>query len=232
MAREADEPRKRRQYTIEERDGILEAAAEVGVVEAARRHGVPQTTVSNWLNRDATKVAAKKAESEGATKMAANKVRSTATVAARRQAKAATVAAKKSTATVAARRQAVKAATVVTKALKSTRKKGPTLVPESAPATEPMEMAPAAPTSSRKRVARSYTPSEKAVALEDAATLGVCAASKKGGMSRFSIYEWQRKLDKANAGKGPSPTSGPAPKEIEEQRDREIAIASTIASRG
>ncbi len=212
MAREADEPRKRRQYTIEERDGILEAAAEVGVVEAARRHGVPQTTVSNWLNRDATKVAAKKAESEGATKMAANKVRSTATVA--------------------ARRQAVKAATVVTKALKSTRKKGPTLVPESAPATEPMEMAPAAPTSSRKRVARSYTPSEKAVALEDAATLGVCAASKKGGMSRFSIYEWQRKLDKANAGKGPSPTSGPAPKEIEEQRDREIAIASTIASRG
>lgn len=61
MTLETDEPRKRRQYTAEEREEILEAVDEVGVVEAARRHGVPQTTVSNWLHRDAAKVAATKA---------------------------------------------------------------------------------------------------------------------------------------------------------------------------
>jgi transposase InsO family protein len=73
-----------------------------------------------------------------------------------------------------------------------------------------------------RKVAHSYTPSEKAEALEHAAAHGVSAASKQHGMSRFSLYAWQRQLQKANAGEGPSPTSGPAPAEIEEQRDREI----------
>jgi transposase InsO family protein len=41
-------------------------------------------------------------------------------------------------------------------------------------------------------------------------------------VSRFSIYDWKRKLEKAAVGEGPSPTSGPAPSEIEAQRDREI----------
>jgi transposase len=50
----------------------------------------------------------------------------------------------------------------------------------------------------------------------------VSAASEKLGISRFSIYDWKRKVEKAAAGEGPSPTSGPAPQEIEEQRDREI----------
>jgi transposase len=79
----------------------------------------------------------------------------------------------------------------------------------------------ALPNSLLKRVARSYMPSEKAQALEEAATHGVSAASDKPGMSRFSIYDWQRKLAKAAAGGGPSPTSGPAPQAIEEQRNRE-----------
>ncbi|HUC07538.1 MAG TPA: integrase core domain-containing protein [Solirubrobacterales bacterium] len=73
-----------------------------------------------------------------------------------------------------------------------------------------------------KRVARSYTPSEKAAALEKAAAHGVSAASDELGISRFSIYDWQRKLKKAAAGEGPSPTSGPSPQTIEEQRDQEI----------
>lgn len=81
-----------------------------------------------------------------------------------------------------------------------------------------------APTTRRfaPRVAKIYTPSQKAVALEDAAKDGVTAASKKNGVSRFTIYEWQRKVKKAAAGEGPSPTSGPAPKDIEERRDAEI----------
>lgn len=74
----------------------------------------------------------------------------------------------------------------------------------------------------RSRVAKVYTPSQKAVVLEDAAKDGVTAASNKHGISRFSIYDWQRRLRKAAAGEGPSPTSGPGPKDIEQQRDAEI----------
>ena len=72
------------------------------------------------------------------------------------------------------------------------------------------------------RVAKVYTPSQKAVVLEDAAKDGVTAASKKHGISRFSIYDWQRRVKKAAAGEGPSPTSGPAPKDVEAARDAEI----------
>ena len=72
------------------------------------------------------------------------------------------------------------------------------------------------------RVAKIYTPSQKAEILEDAATDGVTAAAKKYEVSRFSIYDWQRKVAKAAVGEGPSPTSGPAPKDIEAQRDAEI----------
>lgn len=89
-------------------------------------------------------------------------------------------------------------------------------VPESPPP------APPARRTLRSRVAKVYTPSQKALVLEDAAKDGVTAAAKKHGISRFSIYDWQRRLTKAAAGEGPSPTSGPAPKDIEQQRDAEI----------
>jgi len=97
-----------------------------------------------------------------------------------------------------------------------------------APASEPEPSHPrAAPRvqhSSRrgKKVAKSYTPSQKAVILEDAAAKGVAAASTKHGVSRFSIYDWMRKVKKAAIGQGPSPTSGPSTQEIEDKRDAEI----------
>jgi transposase InsO family protein len=50
----------------------------------------------------------------------------------------------------------------------------------------------------------------------------VTKAAEHFAISRFSLYEWRRKLKKAAAGEGPSPTTGPAPAQIEEQRDREI----------
>ena len=78
------------------------------------------------------------------------------------------------------------------------------------------------PSPKKKKVARHYTPSEKAVILEYAAAHGVSAAQKKHGASRFAIYDWQRKLKAALEGKGPSPTSGPDPDAMREQRDREI----------
>ena len=72
----------------------------------------------------------------------------------------------------------------------------------------------------KPRIAKAYTPTQKAQVLEHASTHGVTAASEKFGISRFSIYDWQRKLAKAAKGEGPSPTSGPAPQEIEAKRDR------------
>ena len=48
------------------------------------------------------------------------------------------------------------------------------------------------------------------------------AASKEFGVSRFSIYDWQRKVEKAARGQGPLLTSGPAPSELEARRDEEM----------
>lgn len=216
MAMDVAEPRKRRRYTTAKRVEILKAVDEVGVVEGARRHDVPPSTVSNWLHRDAAKVAkgtaAPKAVSEnedgsatarakrkrrGAQEAAAPEVLATKVVAAA-EPPASSVANAAATPKTAAPKVASKAKTMLPK-----------------PGT-------ALPDSLVKRVARSYTPSEKAQALEHAAAHGVSASSDKFNISRFSIYDWQRKLRKAAAGEGPSPTSGPAPQQIEEQRDREI----------
>ena len=48
--------------------------------------------------------------------------------------------------------------------------------------------------SSKKKIARCYKPSLKARILEYSAENGVTAASKEFGVTRFSIYEWQRQL--------------------------------------
>jgi putative transposase len=87
---------------------------------------------------------------------------------------------------------------------------------------EPKAAVPAARRTLKSRVAKVYTPSQKAVILEDAAKDGITAAAKKHGVSRFAIYAWDRKVAKAATGDSPSPTAGPAPKEIEAQRDKEI----------
>ena len=72
------------------------------------------------------------------------------------------------------------------------------------------------------QVAKIYTPSQKAEILEHAASEGVTAAHKKYNVSRYTIYDWQRKLRLATEGKGASPVSGPEPRDVEAQRDKEI----------
>src|SRR5689334_9530676 len=150
--------KRRREYTTAERDAVLAEVEALGVTEAARKHGVPQPTVSGWLRRAATSRSGA-ASSSGA------------------------------------------AASIP---------KPPPAPPEQSTDANPA------------RVAKVYTPSQKAVILEAAATDGVTAASTKHGVSRFSIYEWRRQVKKAAAGEAPSPTSGPAPMDVEEKRDAEI----------
>jgi len=77
-------------------------------------------------------------------------------------------------------------------------------------------------TGGEQRKARSYTPSQRAQILEYAAAHSVTEASSHFHVSRFSIYEWRRKVKKAAAGEGDDPTSGPSSHDIESQRDQEI----------
>jgi transposase InsO family protein len=99
-------------------------------------------------------------------------------------------------------------------------------VPEpAAPTATEAEVAPAEESDGRRRtkhVARLWTPSQKAEILEYAAAHTISAASRKFGASRFAIYSWRRQLERAAVGEGPSPTSGPAPADIEAQRDDEV----------
>jgi putative transposase len=75
---------------------------------------------------------------------------------------------------------------------------------------------------SKPHVAKRYSPSEKAEIVEYAAAHGVSSAAEKFGCSRFGIYEWRRKVERAARGEGASPTSGEPSTAIEARRDQEI----------
>jgi transposase InsO family protein len=90
------------------------------------------------------------------------------------------------------------------------------------PAPQSSVESPSVEPAPKSRVAKRYTPSQKAEILEYAAAHTVTEASRYFEVSRYSIYDWRRKVAKAAKGEGPSPTSGPSPSEIEERRDREI----------
>lgn len=77
-------------------------------------------------------------------------------------------------------------------------------------------------TFNKRAVARRYTPSQKAQAIERVAQVGVSQASRELGISRFSLQDWVRKERLAAQGKGVSPSAGPDPLEQRSQRDREI----------
>ena len=102
-------------------------------------------------------------------------------------------------------------------------------MPEAAPAPSPVAAVPrpvvaasARSTRARARVAKAYTPSEIAAALERVDAIGVRPASAELGISRNALRDWERKVAKAARGEGPAPTSGPDPKTVEAQRDAAI----------
>lgn len=170
------ETSSRRRYTKEQRAAAVADVPALGVIEAAKKHGVVQSCVSRW-------------------------------------AKDAGVRREVAPAPVSARRR--KAAAPEQPADDAKREE--LMAAIAPPATEP----PARRTL-KSRVAKVYTPSQKAVILEDAAKEGITTAAKKHGVSRYAIYAWDRQVAKAATGEGPSPTAGPAPQEIEAQRDKEI----------
>ena len=138
----AEQGQQRRKYTAEEQSRILKDVAKLGVMGAARKHGVPASCVSRWNAEQ--------------------------------------------------------------------KKQGGDVGSGGEPTARP------------KRVARIYTPSQRAEALELAEKVGVVEAARRLGMSRIAIWDWQRKKKLAETGQGESPTVGPDPTQIEAQRDQEI----------
>jgi len=192
------EKRLRRRYTDEERTAILADAELLGVMEASRKHGVPQTTVSNWRTRSRKAGASERAQGRPAAQSSPSAAEQTG---------------------ASERAQGRPAAQSSPSAAEQTGAEAPTPSAARGTATE-------SPSGSAgvgaKRVVKRYTPSERAQILEYATEHSVLEASRKFGASRFSIYAWQRQVAKAARGQGPSPTSGPSQSEIEAQRDREI----------
>lgn len=71
-------------------------------------------------------------------------------------------------------------------------------------------------------MAKVYTPTQIAQALERVAALGPRPAASELGISRTTLRQWERKAARAAKGEGPAPTSGPEPKDIEARRDKAI----------
>jgi len=87
-------------------------------------------------------------------------------------------------------------------------------------ATERVEAA----TTKKKRVARIYTPSQRAQALEMVRELGPVETNRKLGISRFSLHEWQRlQLASEQDGSIESPVAGPDVDKASE-RDSKILV--------
>ncbi len=214
------ETSNRRSYTKEQRAAAVADVPGLGVNKAAKKHGVPQTCVSRWaaaagVGRKPKAKATRRPKAKATRRPKAKTARRPKVKTARRP--------KVKT----ARRPKVKTARMS----KAGARPGgePKEVPadeskhkEPAAATVPVTAEPAVRRTLKTRVAKLYTPSQKAVILEDAAKDGITAAAEKHDVSRYSIYDWQRKVAKAAEGKGESPTSGPSECEIAEQRDKEI----------
>jgi putative transposase len=201
----------RRSYTKEEREAVLADVPGLGINAAATKHGIPQTTLSNWaqvagVRREVepSPSSAPRAKTRARTSREGARPQRKRKGAEEERPREGQVAAAERGAAEHAEQPKV-AATVEAKREEPTATTQP-------PVRRPL----------KRRVAMIYTPSQKAEILEHAASHGITEASKKFTVSRYSIYGWQRKVSNAAVGNGSSPTSGPAPGELEAQRDKEI----------
>jgi transposase InsO family protein len=191
------ETSNRRSYTKEQRQAVLADVPALGVNEAAKKHGIPKSCVCQW------------AKTAGVRREVAPTPASERRPKATRKSKAKT--ARKVEGEARPRRKAKDAP-----AAEAPRRDVPVQAAPAPKAAEPSRR------TLKTRVAKLYTPSQRAVILEDAGKVGITAAAKKHEVSRFAIYAWQRGVSKAAAGEGDSPTSGPSEDEIAERRDKEI----------
>ncbi|MBX7079423.1 MAG: DDE-type integrase/transposase/recombinase [Nannocystaceae bacterium] len=156
---------------------MLADLVELGVVGAARKHGMPITTVSQW-NTGKRATAAVRAQPS----------------------------------------QPLPPPPPIAVAVPVPE----TARPEASARAAESPASPRGPTSSARRTASRYTPSQRAEIVEYAAAHGSTEAAAKFGVSRFSVDAWRRKVERAARGETPAPTSGAAATDVEAQRDAEI----------
>jgi transposase InsO family protein/predicted kinase len=183
----------RRIYTVDERAEAVRLAEEIGLTAAASKLSIPVPTVSHWLRvirmsaaRDGVSSQVKKKARKYTSSERADAVRLTSELGL----------------TAAASRLDIPV-TTLSGWSKQQRAQDGSGVPDTASsrrneslltsASTTVEEAAPSPPPAPKRPAKAYTPSERARALEFAAQEGITAAAIKFGISRFSIYEWQRK---------------------------------------
>lgn len=184
----------RRTYTVDERAEAVRLAGEIGLTAAASKLGIPVPTVSHWLRlarmvaaRDGITPQVKKEARKYTLSERAEGVRLTRELGL--TAAAARLGIPVTTLSGWLRKQRAQDVPGASDASLSRPNKSVTASSTSVEAAPPAS-APAPP---RKRPAKTYTPSERARALEFAAREGITATAIKYGISRFSIYEWQRR---------------------------------------
>jgi len=173
-----EKQRRRSKYDEALKRAVVADVPDLGQRRAAHKHGVPPSCVSRWVKMYGSAIA----------EPAPAKAAPTPTTVAL----AAPVTAAATTVTPAAPITAVTPATPITAVTSAAPTAPITTAAAAAPVTPDVAAAAAAsatePAGSRT-LARRYTPSEKAQALEYAAAHGVSAASKALGISRFALYQ-------------------------------------------
>ena len=232
---------RRKRYSDERWLAVLADVARLGVRGAGREHGIPPGTVARWKAQVAA-LAAALARSEQPTDPAATESEAKTSAGpttgqthprrrySEEERRAVLADVRGEGISGAARKHGVPKGTVANwwaKEKPTGRQSGDAEAdgkaePAATIEPEPVEQVDAGAKPVKKRIAKTYTPSQKAAILEYAATNGVTAAAKEFDASRFSVYEWARQVERAAAGDGESPTSGPAISDIEAQRDTEI----------
>jgi putative transposase len=181
-----------RHYTADEKASATARSMEIGYRAVSAETGIPWGTLSCWVFK------ARQAASANASPVAAVPPATT------------------TESPVSGKSESATAAAVATPPVQPAAATSPAQTSAAAAAPAPPKR------SSRPRVAKVYTPSQIAQALERVAAIGVRPAAKELGISRNALRDWDRKVAKAAQGEGPSPTSGPDPKTIEERRDAAI----------
>lgn len=222
--------REAKAYTPDERHGAIEEALRVGTAAASKKRGIPTGTLSCWVflwRQRAAVVTGKGALSQSVAPTTSDVVQE-AGVGTSASVVSSGALAPSPAAAVPAQEPSPAAAVRVRKPLSSAPSPAapaPAPVP-SAPAPPPAEPVPApspsSPATTRtSKVAKVYTPSQRAQILEYAAKHGPTAANKKYGACRFSIREWERKTAAAAAGgTAPAPTTGPDTNPADEREAR------------
>jgi len=202
--------RMQRRYTLQERQDAVRLAREVGNSEASRRLDIPTGTVSCW------RFLAGQAESKGeiwptpgSSESSSPKLPSPAP--------APVPAAAPAPAAMEAPPASTNLGDQTATASADIEGEAPSVAEQ-----VPSHQEPTRRSKTARRVARRYTPSQRAAALEQASREGVSEAARKLGISRWALNDWRRKAERAAKGEGESPTSGPDPAAVEQKRDQEI----------